>query len=137
MWRVPACSTQKVSKANDGCKGWGFLSSVCRSGGEVFYGAVGNVYDIDVVEYRVLSAPAAIFAHRPVSAKGRPIKFPAPRKMMIGMVYMLDRHTAAGKAYQQSARGVESRGGIRYKDKFCDDMTRSRLSPRCSMSGIE
>jgi RHS repeat-associated protein len=35
--------TQKASKVNDGCKDWGFLSSTCRSVGEVFYGAVSNV----------------------------------------------------------------------------------------------
>ncbi|MFJ6988552.1 MULTISPECIES: RHS repeat-associated core domain-containing protein [unclassified Streptomyces] len=36
-------SQQKAVHTNDGCKDWGFLSSVCRSVGEVFYGAVSNV----------------------------------------------------------------------------------------------
>ncbi|MFF2065086.1 RHS repeat-associated core domain-containing protein [Streptomyces sp. NPDC058200] len=36
-------SQQKAVHVDDGCKDWGFLSSVCRSVGEVFYGAVSNV----------------------------------------------------------------------------------------------
>ncbi|MCC9157079.1 RHS repeat-associated core domain-containing protein [Streptomyces parvulus] len=34
---------QKATQVNNGCKDWGFLSSVCRSVGEVFYGAISNV----------------------------------------------------------------------------------------------
>ncbi|MFD7134339.1 hypothetical protein [Streptomyces sp. NPDC059894] len=34
---------QKAVHVDDGCKDWGLLSSVCRSVGEVFYGAVSNV----------------------------------------------------------------------------------------------
>ncbi|WP_432198781.1 RHS repeat-associated core domain-containing protein [Streptomyces sp. bgisy027] len=36
-------SQQKAVHVDDGCKDWGFLSSVCRSVGEVFYGAISNV----------------------------------------------------------------------------------------------
>lgn len=36
-------SSQKAYHVDDSCKDWGFLSSTCRSVGEVFYGAISNV----------------------------------------------------------------------------------------------
>ncbi|MCF4135968.1 RHS repeat-associated core domain-containing protein [Streptomyces sp. Tue 6430] len=36
-------SQQKAVHVDDGCKDWGLFSGVCRSVGEVFYGAVSNV----------------------------------------------------------------------------------------------
>lgn len=107
------------------CRNGGAGTPGCDYGEKFDQWAQGHGFQPSGDAYQVPSLLAAIFAHRPARAK--PISFPSWKKVRIDTNHIVDRHTAAGKTYQQSVREVERQGGVRYKDKFHDDMTPDQI----------
>ncbi|MFB7999797.1 RHS repeat-associated core domain-containing protein [Streptomyces sp. NPDC056002] len=109
------------------CWGDNQVAGGCAHGEEFDSWVADHGYDVGSDSYRVPGVLATVLfhAHGLRSGSGRPraVHFPSWKKVDVDMPHILDRHTAGGKTYQQSVRDVERKGGVRFKDKFHDDMS--------------
>ncbi|MGW2785971.1 RHS repeat-associated core domain-containing protein [Streptomyces populi] len=99
----------------------------CDYGTQFDNWAAKNGYDVSGDAYQVPTFLAVVFSHRPSATRPKNFNVPGWRTVKIDMPHIINNHTAGGEGYRQSVEQVKRNGGVRYKDKYHDDMTPAQI----------